>query len=146
MKICQFLDQNPDYQLHLAGKRASQVLNLSLEPFQINLTQALILVALFFEQDHLSNFEDLAFTFEMTKGGLSQHLSLLEGRFLVSRLQKEGDRRSSVVKLQEDGVFLCPKLIKIFDCHQKQIESTFGEAELKLFLENLRRLARPSES
>jgi DNA-binding MarR family transcriptional regulator len=140
MKITKFLEQSPDYQLHLAGKRAAQSLNQELAAFEINMTQALILVALYFEPERRALFEDLADAFELTKGGLSQHLSQLEEKQFIRRPQSKEDKRSYQITLKAEAHDLCLKLIKIFDSHQRKLETTFGEADLKDFLSKLRQV------
>ncbi len=139
MKIIRFLEHSPDYQLHLAGKRAAVALNEMVAQFDVNMTQALILVALYFEEEHHSSFEDLARAFGLTKGGLSQNLSHLEGNRWVLRIQKK-DKRSFQIKLKKEAEGLCLKLIKIFDEHQRQAESKLGEDKLKNFLNVLREI------
>lgn len=139
MKIIRFLEHSPDYQLHIAGKRAAQALNEMVAEFDVNMSQALILVALYFEDRHQSPFEDLARAFGLTKGGLSQHLSHLEGKQLVQRVQQK-DKRSVHIALRKEAEPLCLKLIKIFDGHQRQAEEKLGEHKLKNFLSVLREI------
>lgn len=146
MKIIRFLKQSPDYQLHLAGKRAARSLNQELTPFDLTMTQSLILVALYFEKDRHASFEGLAQALEMTKGGLSQHLSELEARGWVKRISQKSDRRSSQVSLKAAGEALCVYLIRIFDGHQRKLEVQFGEKKLKKFLLTLNELSPLNES
>lgn len=139
MKIAKFLEHSPDYQLQLASKRSALGLNKQLKSFNLNLTQALILVALYFEKDHQADFESLAEAFEVTKGGLSQAISQLEGRALIKRLPK--DKRSIRISLKPNAHKICSELIRLFDGRQKAIEEESGEAELKNFLSILKQVS-----
>jgi len=97
-------------------------------------------VALYFEEGHQVSFDQLSQTFEISKGGLSQNLSLLENKKLIRRSAQKGDRRANDVTLRDEAKDLCIKLIGIFDQHQREVESRVEDSELKDFFSTLEKL------
>ncbi|NCN95242.1 MAG: MarR family transcriptional regulator [Bdellovibrionales bacterium] len=140
MKILQFLSQSPDFQLDSKSKQLKNQLQLRLNEHDLTRTQALFLVALYFEEGHQVSFDQLSQTFEISKGGLSQNLSLLENKKLIRRSAQKGDRRANDVTLRDEAKDLCIKLIGIFDQHQREVESRVEDSELKDFFSTLEKL------
>src|SRR5271168_1477774 len=123
MRIQKFLDSSPLFNLSLAYDEIIGDFQVRLAKEEVHLLQALILTGLFFEEKPVRPTE-LAKTFSAAKSNMSHALRALERKGLVERkTATEEDARAYFFSLTKEGKKKVPKLIKIFDSTQDQIEN-----------------------
>lgn len=98
-------------------------LNKELKKQGINLNEALIVLALFFENHSKVSPSDLQITLTIPKDQVSQALTKLEKQDLVVRKINPTDSRKRFVVLTAQGKKLAPKLIALFDFCEDQLET-----------------------
>lgn len=129
MKIEKFLNSNPIISTIQTGRTLTLLLDRRLESFDVNYLQALLLVALFFEDDRRSRPKALAETFDMTKGNISHTLTSLEKKNFLERRMLPDDARGYEVCLTNTGEELSLRLIKVFDHLQNEIEAQWSDVD-----------------
>ncbi len=72
--------------------------------------------------------------------GMTRLLDRLEAKGLILRRRHEGDRRSIVIEVTEEGKALAPKLAPVFGQAGFQLLRGFSEQELRLLTGMLRRM------
>lgn len=92
----------------------------------LNLNEALILLALFFENEGSVTPTDLCKTLHLNKDQISPLLARLEDKYLILEKRHPKDRRKKLILLRAPGKKLATRLIKIFD----QKEEAFEQAPL----------------
>lgn len=134
MKIQSYLRQSPIFVLNSVYERTIPRLNKELKKEDLNLLQALVLTALFFEDRTDVTPSELTKTFCTTKANMSHIISRLEELGLIKRTLNENDSRMFYITLKSEGRKKSLKLIKYFDELQDLYEAEFGSMSLQKIL------------
>lgn len=126
MRIQKYLEQSPLFAINLAYEAIITDLNRSLKTEGLNVMQALLLTALFFEEKSDIKPSDLAKTFRTSRGNISHSLSHLEAHKWVRRKVHAEDARSFHIELRPEGRKKALSLIKFFDKAQDKFEKGLG--------------------
>ena len=138
MKIESYFAKSIVFRIMNLGALLEKSINAELLKHDLSYFQALILISIFAEGQSEIHLKDLAAYFPISKGGLSQALSSLENKKLISR-KSSNDRRSSVLVLTSEGKALAPKLIGAIESIEQRLED---QCSIQLIdqLENLTRI------
>ena len=142
MRIEKFLASSPLFNLSVAYDEIIGDFQKRLLAEEVHFLQALILTGLFFE-DKPVRPSQLASTFSATRSNMSHALRGLERKKFVERATSEKDARAYFFTLTKEGKKRVPKLIKIFDSTQDQIEAAFGGKDVNASLKLFRNAYRP---
>lgn len=123
MRINKYLEQSPVFAINLAYEAILTDLNRSLKEEGLNVMQALLLTALFFEEDRAVTPSMLAKAFHTSRGNISHSISHLEAKAWVRRKVDIDDARSFHIELRPEGRKKALALIKFFDKLQNHFES-----------------------
>lgn len=137
MKIQKFINSNPLVKIFIGGQAVNRNFNVQLSKWDLSLIQALILVAIFFEEDKSTTPGHLAKTFSATKSNMSHIISNLQEKKLVSRKSQHADQRIQSICLTKEGEKICLQLISLFDRHQRGVEEMMGDRDLNKFMTQL---------
>lgn len=141
MRIQKFLDSSPLFNLSIAYDEIIGDFQKRLSAENVHFLQALTLTGLFFEERPVRPTE-LAKAFSSSKSNMSHALRDLEKKGLVERKISQGDARAYFFSLTKDGKKKVPKLVKIFDSTQDQIEKAFAGTKVNPALKLFRRIYR----
>ncbi|HWU44350.1 MAG TPA: MarR family transcriptional regulator [Bdellovibrio sp.] len=128
MRIKKYLEQSPVFAINLAYEAIISELNRSLKQEEVNIMQALLLTALFFEESDNIKPSDLAKVFRTSRGNISHSLSHLEAKKWVRRKVHIDDARSFHIELRPEGRRKALALIKFFDKIQDRFEKELGSS------------------
>lgn len=104
-------------------------LSQDLKKLDLNLNDALILLAVFFENSANASPSDIEKTLNIPKDQISQSLKRLEERHLIQRrISDSGDRRKRFLQITGAGRKLAADLVKIFDRQEDQYENASPRA------------------
>ncbi len=134
LKLEKFIKESVTISLISNGVRLQKELNQDLKKFDLNLHQALILLAIFFEPDKCIRSYDLLTILPTTKGNISHCTSYLEECKLINRKIVSGDLRGFEFHLTNKALKLCPSLVKFFDQIESKTDSKLSNAETKMFI------------
>ncbi|MGE0525691.1 MAG: MarR family winged helix-turn-helix transcriptional regulator [Bdellovibrionales bacterium] len=138
MRIQKFLDTAPLFALYVAYARILGDFQKHLASERVHFLQALILTGLFFEERPVRPTE-MAATFGVSRSNLSHALRELEKRGWIERKLSPADARAYLFSLSREGRKKVPRLIKIFDATQEEMERATGgkriAPQLKRFIE-----------
>jgi DNA-binding MarR family transcriptional regulator len=138
MRIEKFLDSTPLFTLFVAYDEIIGDFQKRLAKEGVHFLQALVLTGLFFEERPVRPSE-LTKSLRARKSNLSHALRSLEKAGLIERKTVPADARAYMFTLTREGRRRVPKLIKIFDSAQNQIEAVRGSRKLnpslRLFME-----------
>lgn len=129
MKIQRYLQASPLFLLARAYERTVEDFQKKLKPHGLNLTQAWIAVALFFEQEPVRPGR-LAETLQTTASNISHALKGLVAGGWVARSSSAEDARSFHLELTPAGRKKVVVLIKMFNELQDVFESELGERRI----------------
>lgn len=140
MKIESYFKKSPVFQLIDFGRRMEDLVNEELSSLELSYFQALILVSIHVEGRTEIQFRELAQIFPISKGAISQNISLLEERGFLKRIT-HSDRRSSNLRITEKGVKVAFKALSVLERYEQRLdEHLSGE-----FLKNLESIfAKPT--
>ncbi len=133
-RLEKFIKESATISVIYNGMRLQKELNQGLLEFNLNLNQALILLAIFFEPEKCIRSNDLVAVIPTTKGNISHCTSFLEENKLISRKNVPGDLRGFEFHLTSKAQKLCPLLVKFFDQIEAGVDKKFTVAELKEFI------------
>ena len=143
MKIEKFLRTTPLFTLFVAYDEIIGDFQKRISKEEVHFLQALILTGLFFE-DRAVRPSELAKVLRTGKSNLSHAIRGLEKAGLVHRATIQEDARAYLFTLTREGKKKVPRLIKIFDSAQEQIEAALGHKRLNpslhLFIEIYRKI------
>lgn len=130
-KLHKFLNESSTMLILFTGIRLQKEFNERLREHDLNLNQALILLAIYFEPEKSIRWHGLAELFQMSKGNISHSTSSLEEKKLINRRLVDGDLRGFEFQLTSKGSKLSLVLIKFFDEIENLVDSEFANQELK---------------
>jgi len=139
MKVANYFDKSPVFSIIELAKNTQNSLNLELKEINLSYYQALILVSLHVEQRNNIIIKELAETFPLTKGAISQNISTLEELGLLKRITSN-DRRSTILRITSSGQKLSQRIMGIFERKERSFEKILSDKtmqeleELKLSL------------
>lgn len=133
MKISRFLLQSPMYALYLAHCKIIENIQYELKKDKVHFFQALILVAIFFEERRVRH-KDLKNVFMLRSSNLSHSLRDLEKKELIVKIRGKDDQRAQFIELTSQGRKLASKLIKRFDFLQTHFESELRISDFSYFV------------
>ncbi|AFY01225.1 MarR family winged helix-turn-helix transcriptional regulator [Bdellovibrio bacteriovorus] len=141
MKIEKFLNQNPSFQIVVAGNAIFQKVSEGLAGHELGMMDALILVAIFFENDKAARPTQLKEAFGIPKANVSHSIRALEKKKLLKRSIHDSDARGYVLDLTPKGARTAVEVISYFDKLQGRIERKCDAKSLDSFHRTLAALA-----
>lgn len=142
MKIKKYLEQSPLFALNLAYEALITDFNRLLREEEVNLTQGLLLTALFFENKTDIRPSDLAVALRTSRANISHNISYLESKKWVRRQVDEKDARSFQLELRPEGRKKALVLIKAFDKAQDRFEKELGVGPCQKLVSTILKLVR----
>lgn len=134
-KLTKFITESATISLISNGMRLQKELNRGLLDFGVNLNQALILLAVFFEPEKTIRFNELSGIIPTTKGNISHCTSFLEENKLIARKNVDNDLRGYSYSLTAKGNKLAISLIKFFDTIENNSDKKYSQVKIKDFIE-----------
>lgn len=134
IKLEKFINESTSISLIKNGLRLQKEINSSLESIGVNLNQALIMLAIFFEPEKTIRSNELSTLIPTTKGNISHCTSFLEEEKLITRQMVAGDLRGFEFSLTTKGHKLSLSLVKFFDAMESRADKNFNSAEQKRFI------------
>lgn len=134
-KLEKFIKESATISVISNGMRLQKELNQGLAEFNLNMNQALILLAIFFEPEKCIRANDLAAIIPTTKGNISHCTSFLEENKLITRKNIVDDLRGFEFHLTSKAQKICPLLVKFFDQMEGNCDKKFSRTEQKDFIE-----------
>ena len=125
MRIEKFLSASPLFNLYSAYDQILGDFQKRLKLEDVHFLQALILTGIFFEERPVRPSE-LAKVFGSTRPNVSHALRSLQKHGLVERKTSSDDARAYFFNLTREGKKKVPRLIKIFDSTEDEIEKGLG--------------------
>lgn len=133
MKISEYISKSYVFALAHSYDAIWRKFNSSFRKSGCNITEALVLISIFFEEDQRASPSSVAKALRTSRGNVSHCLTKLESRKLVKREMKLGDARRLVISLTPSGERLVSKLMteieKIEDLCDGQL-GKFGQSNL----------------
>lgn len=123
MKFQQFMDESLLMTLFQQFHQTFAPLQSDLRKQGLNLNEALILLAVFFENNRPPRPTDLQKCLLLPKDQISQTLKKLENKNYLERKIADGDKRQRQITLTPLGRQLTSHLIKLFDTREDQLEA-----------------------
>ncbi|WP_414640843.1 MarR family winged helix-turn-helix transcriptional regulator [Bdellovibrio sp.] len=136
MKISKFIERSPVVPTLLVAEAISRDLDTRLKTFDLSISEALILVGVFFE-DKEARPSELAKTLRISRSRLSQCLSRLITAGYLNRKIESQDARFINIQITSQGKHIALKLIKIFDDQSTRIEAKVGVRKAEALAESL---------
>jgi DNA-binding MarR family transcriptional regulator len=137
MRIESFLKQSPIFQANRMARRMDAALAVVLKGEELSVFEAMVLVAIFFENRGEIKPSELAVAFQTTRGNVSHCVSSLEAKGLVERRIDPEDARAFQLMLKPSGRRRAVRVVGILDRIQRQLEETVGVATLESMLKQL---------
>jgi DNA-binding MarR family transcriptional regulator len=144
MKIDKFMASSPAFAVLRVARLLETSISGALKDFQLNSTQAGVLLSLFFEQRHVRPGE-LHRALDVTPSNLSHAVTALERKRWLRRNPILGDARGYGLELTERGKRVTASLVRYFDRMQALTErrlTEHGAARLVTGLEEIREIYR----
>lgn len=137
MKIQNFIQQSPSTIMVLNGLAVQQKVKSELRTLglNLNLLQALVLAAVFFEQPKAVMVTKIVQATGLSKSNVSQIISHLEAEDLIKRKLDVEDQRIWLLTTTKKAVSVVTKVVSYFDAAQKKTEDSFSEKELRTFFD-----------
>ena len=140
IKLQKFINESASISLIKNGLRIQKEINTALEDLGVNLNQALILLAIFFEPEKTIRSNELTNLIPTTKGNISHCTSFLEEQKLITRSLIPGDLRGFEFSLTAKGQKLTLHLVKFFDAIETKCDKKFSSSSQKEFIEMAQRI------
>lgn len=140
IKLQKFINESASISLIKNGLRIQKEINTSLEDLGVNLNQALILLAIFFEPEKTIRSNELTNLIPTTKGNISHCTSFLEEQKLITRSLIPGDLRGFEFSLTAKGQKLTLHLVKFFDAIETSCDKKFSSNAQKDFIEMAKKI------
>ncbi len=122
MKFQEFMDRSSLVKAHQDYQNYFTPLRKELKSCSVNINEALILLALFFEKNEPVHPSLLGLTLSLPKHQISHCLRALQQSKLVRIGLDQEDGRKRTIVLSKKGKDLAPKLISLFDYWENQLE------------------------
>ncbi len=140
LKIEKFFNESTTMSVITHGLRLQKDLNSALIDYNLNLNQALILLAIFFESTKSVRSTELIPLIPTTKSNISHCTSSLEAQKLITRKSIDGDLRGFEFHLSHKGHKLCLNLVKFFDDIENKCDQKFSASQRKELIEMVRKV------
>jgi DNA-binding MarR family transcriptional regulator len=134
VRIQAFLKESPLFQVNRAARACDIHLARILKGREMGFIEALVLVAVFFEEPRPVQPSRLAETLATTRANISHCVSSLEAREMVRRRIDPADARAFHLQLRPQGRKAAIEVIRTFDHMQRQLEKRIGAAQIKAAL------------
>lgn len=135
LKIEKFFIESATMSLINSGIRLQKEINTSLAKHDLNLNQALIMLAIFFEPEKHIRSNELGYLIPTTKGNISHCTSYLEEMKYIIRKNVAGDLRGYEFSLTAKGSKTCITLVKFFNEIESNCDKKFSSSQLKDFID-----------
>ncbi len=122
MKFQEFMDRSSLVKTHQDYQNYFTPLRKELKVWHVNINEALILLALFFEKNAEAHPSQLSHTLSLPKHQISHCLRTLQQQGLVRVGLNQDDRRKRTIVLAKKGKALSPKLVSLFDHWENRLE------------------------
>lgn len=122
MKISNYFTKSPVFNLITQGRELERTINHKLQILELSYFQALLLVALYTQEDEQMSMSKLMEVFPISKGAMSQALAIVESKQLIKRTNAP-DRRVSWIMLTSRGVELAGQALNLIERFEKEFES-----------------------
>jgi DNA-binding MarR family transcriptional regulator len=142
MRIEAFLRQSPLFEISRATRNFERHIGRIFQAEGLNLLEALVLVAVFFETPEPARPSRLADTLSTTRGNVSQCVAALEAKGFILRRIDPDDARSFHLVLRPQGKKCAMQVIRTLDRMQKDFEKGIGAEELREALGVVNRIER----
>ena len=129
MKMKNYFNNSPVFQLINLGRNLEKFVNNSLQKYSLSYFQSLMLISIYIEDRSNILINEITKTFPLTKGAVSQNISILESKELIKRAVSV-DKRSSYLILTEKGATLAKELIALLENHEQRFDTDFAESQL----------------
>jgi DNA-binding MarR family transcriptional regulator len=139
MEISNYFSRSPVFQLIRAGRDLERLVNAAIKDCGVSYFQALLLVALHVESAKKLTLMELLKVFPLTKGALSQSVSLLETAKLIER-EPARDRRRSWIHVTPKGAQLALKLIALLEKQEQRFDAVAGSELLRAVDQAVRKI------
>lgn len=144
MKIQAFLRESPLIAVVWTARRFELQLSQLFRDKELNLSAALVLVSIFFEEPGRVSPSQLADVLSMTRGNVSHAISSLEAQGLLTRRLDPNDARAFQLFLKPQGKRMAMQVVRILHQMQSSFEKTIGVAQLTTFLDVIGRIEQIS--
>lgn len=135
MKIKSYLENSPVFRIIDTASKLETQVNEDLSSLGLSYFQALILISIFVEEDVVYSKDLLAY-FPLTKGSVSQTISILESKKFIRRAAGENKRLVKLITT-EKGSKLALQLISVLETNEQMVERKFSPDQLKIFSSSL---------
>jgi DNA-binding MarR family transcriptional regulator len=140
MKIQSFLRQSPLIAVIQAARVLDSELTKLLKDKGLNLSTALVLVSILFEEPKNVSPSHLAAALSMTRGNISHSIASLEAGGLLARQLDPEDARAHHLTLKPQGKKVGMQVVRILHQMQTSFEKSIGSAQIKELIHLLRRI------
>lgn len=137
MRIKKFLAESPLFGLYTTYDQVLGHFEKQLKNENVGFLQALILTGIFFEEAPVRPTQ-LAKILQTTPPNMSQALKTLEWRGFIERTISKGDARAYLFNLTSAGRRKVPKLIKIFDSIENEVDRSLDSKKVVQRLEEFK--------
>lgn len=138
MKIDAFLTESPVTAVVWAARTFEKKLTALFRERQLNLSAALVLVSILFEEPRKVTPSELAAVLSMTRGNLSHCVASLEAAGFITRKINPEDARVHHLTLKPQGRKAAMQVIRVLHRTQLSFEKTVGAAQIRGFLRVLK--------
>jgi DNA-binding MarR family transcriptional regulator len=122
MKIEEYLSKSAFFKLDELHARLMSLLEGELAKAECNLTEALILLGVYFEKDERVTPSMLWASLRTTRSNISHHVTKLERRGLLKRETAAQDARKYPLALSPKGRVLATRLIRTFEAFEEKAD------------------------
>jgi DNA-binding MarR family transcriptional regulator len=140
MKIESFLGQSPLIAVIQAARVLDSELSRLLKDKGLNLSTALVLVSILFEEPNNVSPSHLAAVLSMTKGNISHSIASLEAAGLLARRLDPEDARAHRLTLKPHGKKVGMQVVRVLHQMQTSFERTIGSGRIKELIHLLRQV------
>lgn len=130
MRIETFLKQSLLFEVNRAARLMDRHMSRILGSSNFHLTEALVLVAIFFEDPQGVRPSQLSEAMSTTRGNISHCISSLEAKGFIRRRIDSDDARSFQLFLKPQGRTQAMQAIRVLDRLQRDFETSLGSAKL----------------
>ncbi len=138
VKLNNFLDNSPIFAILNSYRQLSSFQRYLTSTYGLNFYQSLIVSGLYFEEKETVSPQNLVDTLRTTKGTVSQCLTTLQEKKMLTIKVKKDDKRKQVLGLTKKGEDIAVKIIAFFDRNQSSLEEELGEDEISHFMSLLK--------
>lgn len=130
MRIREYLDKSTFFSVYFAQRSVYRGIEQRLAPWKLNLHQAFVLVAVFFETESKTTSvspKTLSDALGLSKGRISHVLCDLEEQNLILLKPSPDDRRKSLITLTPRGQKQALPLIALFSEYEEELDKNWSD-------------------